>query len=153
MSVIVDVVMSFLGCLIAYDDYKHKAIWNYQIALLFIAVMVSAWMHDRVINFLYGGLIASAINLLIFCGTFLFYKSEQYGFGDVMIHICIGGYLGIEKYLNYYLFSSVVLGIVAVGMLIYYRQNKAIPLVPWLFGCLLVYLASGTPDIFAFNLQ
>ena len=118
MSVIVDVVMFYLGCVIAYEDYKHKEIWNYQIFFLFITILLSAWIQDRMFNFLYGGLIASVINLLIFCGAFLFYKSEQYGFGDVLIHICIGGYLGPNYYLNYYAITSIIMGLIAICILL-----------------------------------
>lgn len=141
-----DYVMLILGTIIAYNDYKSTEIYNWQIYLMFILTFIFSWVHGEMLQFFFGGAAALIINLLIFFGAFIVYRSEQYGFGDVMIHVCIGGYLGIEKYLNYYAISSITLGIIAVGTLIWTKQ-KTVPLAPFLFGLLLIYKLIGEPNL------
>ncbi len=125
---------------ISYTDYKQQEIWDWQIYLLFVLVAIRVLFQSKITDAFLGGLVALLINGILFSIVFIIYKKEVYGFGDVLIHTCIGCYLGIENYLQYYVTTSVTLGIVAVGMLLYYRQNKEIPLVPWLFGCLIIYI-------------
>lgn len=142
------ILLLFAGY-IAYTDYKDKEIWGWQISLLFCLIIMFSWMQNNFQNAAAGSILALLINGSIFGLSYLYYKKETYGLGDVLIHICIGCYLGLTYYLNYYAITSVIMGLIA-SILLFKKTQKEIPLAPWLLGCLLVYEILQRPIIINF---
>ena len=145
-SVTFIIISSLLLC-IAIIDYRHFIIpLEISITTLLI-VFINAFLSPNLMFHLYGMIIGISYLLFILALTWIFTKKQALGYGDLVLILILGLWLGPLKILISIFFSS-LLGLFYWSILSSikgYKKNRKLP-----FG---TFLSIGSIAIYIINLN
>lgn len=115
----------------AYTDFKKKKIYAVSvIGFIIIGVIIFIIKKDHEFFSLLGGL---AIGLLVLIVSRL--SSQAVGFGDGLIFLVTGVYLGFSRNLALLLYGLLICGVVSLVLVTFrkWKMKNEIPFVPFVF--------------------
>ncbi len=140
------IISSLLLC-IATIDYKHFIIPLELSIITFLMVFVNAFVSPNLMFHLYGMLIGISYLLFILILTWIFTKKQALGYGDLILILILGLWLGPLKILLSIFFSS-LLGLFywfTLTSIHGYKKDRKLP-----FG---TFLSIGSIIIYIINLN
>lgn len=135
---------------IAYTDYKEHAIYDRDILIAFLVIVIYQCMSFNFLDSLIFTVIGLMIGFVIFLVAYQVYGFEAFGMGDVFL-LGVLGLLFSSSFLNYLALSLMISGFVVIFLIPFMGYEKVckleIPLAPLLLAWVPVYILAGKPSI------
>ena len=103
-------------------DWQEHAIYDKDIFVTSIFILLYKGLYGNLLYALTGGLTALLLGFLIFVVVYKFYGFEAFGQGDVLLLVILGLFLE-DSFLNYFALATMINGIVVPCSMIFFKQR------------------------------
>lgn len=135
---------------IAYIDFKTQYIYIRDLYTLAIVVLLYKIYIDDLMFSILAGAAAYIFGYTIYKTSYLYYKEEAFGLGDVYLLGILGAYWSWPTIIHFLYFSFLLAGIIGLIVLIFTKKGKyRIAFVPILNISVFLYYLCGLPDIYS----
>ena len=150
MTLLYFFAVSLIFLKIGYTDFKEKYIYDRDLLLAAVIIMLHSIYNAQLINSLIGALAGFLIGYIIYAAAMLVYHEEAFGFGDVLLLSVLGMLLNWPVFIHYFCISIILTGFFFILVLLVNPnlRNLSIPFAPILIFWLPVFLTAGKPTIF-----
>lgn len=103
-------------------DWQEHAIYDKDIFITGIFILLYKGLYGNLLNALVGGLTALLLGVLIFAVVYKFYGFEAFGQGDVLL-LAILGLFFEDSFLNYFALATMINGIAVPCTMLFFNQR------------------------------
>ena len=134
---------------IAYVDFKEHYIYDFDLIVVIIPILMFNVCYFTWKLALLGGVIGFFTGYVIYAVSYYAYKEEAFGFGDVLLLGVIGLFFGFPTFLHYFAITIMVAGVVALVLILYDSKNcrMTLPLAPVFIAGIGGYVLLGYPTV------
>lgn len=130
-------ILLCLLLLISIHDIRSKTIENKHIVfgiVILVCINILEFYKIRNFDFIKDSLVGGGSAIIIMFILFYFIK-DGVGFGDVKLLGMLGLYLGFQEFINVLLISSILSGVIGLGLVIFKKLDRKamIPYAPFVF--------------------
>lgn len=153
-----DIVFFVMLLVIAYIDLKTKYIYDVHLVIASAIVAGSLLYFDGDwIDSLEGAALGFTLGYLMYKLSYLYYKEEAFGFGDVLLLAVLGFYFGLYGFFSCFSITYMLLGVILVAPILLKPSimQMSIPMAPVYVLGAVVYKLIGEPGLieFLYDLQ
>ena len=145
-----DVFIALIMIIIAIVDWRHKYIYTVHLIIAFALVMLHHLGLDYSSYFL-GATAGFFIGYVIYKIALWYYKTEAFGFGDVLLLGVLGFYFGWPSFINYFAITYLLFGWLAIFSLIFVSwkdfKKISLPMAPIYISGAFLFKAWGCPTL------
>lgn len=145
-----DVFIALIMIIIAIVDWRHKYIYTVHLIIAFALVMLHHLGLDYSSYFL-GATAGFLIGYVIYKIALWYYKTEAFGFGDVLLLGVLGFYFGWPAFINYFAVTYLVFGWLAIFSLIFVSwkdfKKISLPMAPIYVSGAFLFKFWGCPTL------
>ena len=146
----IDVFIAAVLILIAIVDLKHKYIYTVHLIIVFVFSILHHLGHDY-LPYLIGGIVGFLIGYLIYKVAYWYYKTEAFGFGDVLLLGVLGFYFGWPSFIHYFSITYLLVGLLSLCSLIFISWSKlrtiTMPMAPVYVAGAFIFKFWGCPTL------
>lgn len=145
-----DVFIALIMIIIAIVDWRHKYIYTVHLIIAFALVMLHHLGLDYSSYFL-GATAGFLIGYVIYKIALWYYKTEAFGFGDVLLLGVLGFYFGWPSFIHYFSITYLLVGLLSLCSLIFISWSKlrtiTMPMAPVYVAGAFIFKFWGCPTL------